>query len=119
MAPKELTYKMVKITVPSSTMNFPNGKSINKFYENLKGVFNLKAKEMNYEKTISYSDIFKKILECEEENKTEIIISEKDYKKIFELVKSTPGWGDFSGQIELYEAFENVEQIGTNTNLKA
>lgn len=111
-------YKMVKINVPKTVIQFNNGKSINKFYENVRGVFNLKTKDMNFEKAMMYADIFKYIKKCEEEKKEEIIISEKEYKKIFELVKSTPGWGDYDGQIELYEAFENAQEAGFNTDYK-
>ncbi len=111
-------YKMIKIEVPKTTIQFQNGKIINKFYENLRGVFNLKTKDMNFEKSMQYADIFKSIKKHEDEKREELLMSEKDFKKVFELVKSTPGWGDFDGQVELYDAFENYKEAGFNTDYK-
>lgn len=109
-------YKMVKIQAPKTIITFQNGKTINKFYENLRGVFNLKTKEMTFDRVMSFSKVFKYIKEQEKNNNLELIISEKDYKRIFELIKSTPGWGDYDGQIELVEAFESAQEAGLNTD---
>lgn len=109
-------WKMVKIIIPDTKITFNNGKSINKFYENVKGVFNLKSKELTLEKSFDLYNIYQIFTKAEEEEKKEIILSEKNYKKIFELVKSTPGFGDFAGGAELFSAFENSEEAGYNTD---
>ena len=79
----------------------------NKFLENLKGLIGEKSKEVSiFDSITNFGDIWKAL--CLAETTLQLVLTENDFKKLFEIVKNHKGWGDFAGQVECYTALETA-----------
>ena len=96
-----------RLTVCDKCGNQLKSEMKNKFKSNLIGLLNLESKQWTLAKIYDFAKTYGKIMNAE----NTLELEESEYQSLFDMVKDFKGWGDFSGQLEFYQAFIDAQKV--------